>query len=74
MGYLQDAISKGNLNRVVYNLGLNLSIKPMNGLLLMLPMHCPRFVGPSGGAGAITGESVIINQFQRSLRNTGLLF
>lgn len=69
LGYLnQEAIVKGKFKSDRYNLGLNLSIKPNEWLSVtnVTNAYWSRFVGPSGGAGAITGESGIINQFQRS--------
>lgn len=69
LGYLnQEAIVRGKFKSDRYNLGINLSIKPSKWLTVtnVTNAYWSRFVGPSGGAGAITGESGIINQFQRS--------
>ncbi|MDI1324110.1 MAG: TonB-dependent receptor [Algoriphagus sp.] len=69
LGFLdQDAVVKGKFKSERYNLGINLSIKPNDWLTVtnVTNGYWSRFEGPSGGAGAITGETGIINQFQRS--------
>lgn len=69
LGYLnQEAVVRGKFKSDRYNLGINLSIKPNKWLTVsnVTNAYWSKFVGPSGGAGAITGETGIINQFQRS--------
>ncbi len=69
LGYLnQEAVVRGKFKSDRYNLGINLSVKPNEWLTVtnVTNAYWSRFVGPSGGAGAITGETGIINQFQRS--------
>lgn len=69
LGFLtQDAVVKGKFKTDRYNLGINLSIKPNEWLTVtnVTNAYWSRFEGPSGGASAITGETGIINQFQRS--------
>ncbi len=69
LGFLdQDAVVKGKFKTDRYNLGINLTIKPNDWLTVtnVTNGYWSRFEGPSGGAGAITGETGIINQFQRS--------
>ncbi|HSF52234.1 MAG TPA: SusC/RagA family TonB-linked outer membrane protein, partial [Algoriphagus sp.] len=69
LGYLnQEAIVNGKFKSDRYNLGLNLTLKPNNWLTVtnVTNGYWSRFEGPSGGANAITGETGIINQFQRS--------
>jgi TonB-dependent starch-binding outer membrane protein SusC len=68
-GYLsQDAIVKGKFENKRYSLGFNINSKATNWLALDLNSNTfwARFTGPVGGPGAITGETGIINQFQRS--------
>ncbi|RAI92090.1 TonB-linked SusC/RagA family outer membrane protein [Algoriphagus yeomjeoni] len=69
LGYLnQEAVVNGKFKSDRYNLGINLSIKPNEWLTIsnVTNAYWSKFVGPSGGASAITGETGIINQFQRS--------
>jgi TonB-linked SusC/RagA family outer membrane protein len=68
-GYLtQDAIVRGKFKNNRYSLGINLFNKTTNWLSMDFnsSSYWTRFTGPVGGAGAITGEGGIINQFQRS--------
>ncbi len=68
-GYLaQDAIVKGKFKNNRYSLGINLNTKATNWLSVDFNSNTfwARFTGPVGGPGAITGETGIINQFQRS--------
>lgn len=64
----QDAIVKGKFNNDRYSMGINISNKTTKWLSISLNSNSywARFTGPSGGPGAITGETGIINQFQRS--------
>lgn len=64
----QDAIVKGKFKNNRYSLGINLNTKATNWLSVDLNSNTfwARFTGPVGGPGAITGETGIINQFQRS--------
>ena len=69
LGYLnQQAIVKGKFKSERYTLGINLSSKANDWLTIsnVTNAYWSKFRGPSGGAGAITGETGIINQFQRS--------
>ncbi|MDF2159017.1 TonB-dependent receptor [Algoriphagus sp. CAU 1675] len=69
LGYLnQEAIVRGKFKSDRYNLGINLSVKPNDWLSVsnVTNAYWSRFEGPAGGASAITGETGIINQFQRS--------
>lgn len=69
LGYLnQQAIVRGKFKSDRYTLGLNLSSKANQWLTIsnVTNAYWSKFRGPSGGAGAITGETGIINQFQRS--------
>lgn len=69
LGFLdQDAVVKGKFKSERYNLGINLSINPNSWLTVtnVTNAYWSRFEGPNGGASAITGETGIINQFQRS--------
>ncbi|MDO8965430.1 TonB-dependent receptor [Algoriphagus sp.] len=69
LGYLnQEAVVNGKFKSDRYNLGLNLTLKPNKWLTVTNVTNgfWSRFVGPNGGANAITGETGIINQFQRS--------
>jgi TonB-linked SusC/RagA family outer membrane protein len=69
VGYLgQEAVVRGKFKSDRYNLGLNLSIDATDWLTVtnVTNAYWSRFTGPSGGANAITGETGIINQFQRS--------
>lgn len=69
LGYLnQEAIVRGKFKSDRYNLGLNLTLKPNKWLTVTNVTNAfwARFEGPAGGANAITGETGIINQFQRS--------
>lgn len=68
-GYLgQEAVVKGKFKTDRYTLSLNMTGK-MNewlGFSNVTNVYWNRFQGPTGGPGAITGETGIINQFQRS--------
>ena len=69
IGYLnQNAVVKGKFQSERYNFGLNLNSKVNNWLTVnnVTNAYWKRFVGPSGGPNAITGETGIINQFERS--------
>jgi TonB-dependent starch-binding outer membrane protein SusC len=69
LGYLnQEAVVQGKFKNERYTLGINLSTSPTKWLTLtnVTNAYWAKFRGPSGGAGAITGETGIINQFQRS--------
>jgi TonB-dependent starch-binding outer membrane protein SusC len=69
LGYLnQEAIVRGKFQNERYTLGINLSTTPNKWLTVtnVTNAYWAKFRGPSGGAGAITGETGIINQFQRS--------
>jgi TonB-linked SusC/RagA family outer membrane protein len=69
LGYLsQEAIVQGKFKSDRFNLGLNLNSKVTNWLTIsnVTNAYWQRFKGPTGGADAITGETGIINQFQRS--------
>lgn len=68
-GYLtQDAIVNGKFKNDRFSLGVSLSSKANNWLSIAFNSNSywAKFTGPSGGPGAITGETGIINQFQRS--------
>ena len=68
-GYLnQEAVVQGKFKSRRYNLSLNLNSKIKDWLTISNTgnAYWSRFTGPTGGAGAITGETGIINQFQRS--------
>lgn len=64
----QDAIVKGKFKLDRYTLGLNLSTSPNKWLTVsnVTNAYWSIFKGPAGGPDAITGETGIINQFQRS--------
>jgi TonB-linked SusC/RagA family outer membrane protein len=64
----QDAIVKGKFKNDRYSLGINISNKTNKWLSISLNSNTywARFTGPTGGPDAITGETGIINQFQRS--------
>ena len=69
VGYLsQGAVVQGKFKANRYNLGLNVSSKINNWLSLtsVTNGYWAKFKGPAGGPDAITGETGIINQFQRS--------
>lgn len=69
LGYLnQEAVVRGKFKSDRVNLGINLNVKPNDWLTIsnVTNAYWSRFMGPRGGAGAITGETGIINQFQRS--------
>lgn len=69
VGYLsQDAVVKGKFKTDRYTLSLNLNAKLNNWLTFsnVTNAYWNKFTGPFGGADAITGETGIINQFQRS--------
>lgn len=68
-GYLnQQAIVKGNFKSERYNLSFSLDSKVKDWLNINnnTNAYWTKFKGPNGGADAITGETGIINQFQRS--------
>ncbi|HTH32175.1 MAG TPA: SusC/RagA family TonB-linked outer membrane protein, partial [Lacibacter sp.] len=68
-GYLnQEAVVKGKFKSNRYNMSLNLNsqLKKWLSISNSFNGYWSRFTGPTGGAGAITGETGIINQFQRS--------
>ncbi len=69
LGYLkQEAIVKGKFKSQRFNFSLNLNSNVKKWLTIsnITNAYWTRFKGPTGGAGAITGETGIINQFQRS--------
>ncbi|MES2773848.1 MAG: TonB-dependent receptor [Bacteroidota bacterium] len=69
LGYLgQEAVVKGKFKSDRYNLSLNINSKVKNWLTIsnVTNTFWTKFKGPAGGAGAITDETGIINQFQRS--------
>jgi TonB-dependent starch-binding outer membrane protein SusC len=69
LGYVnQEAIVKGKFESERFNLGLNISsdVKKWLTVSNVLTSYWETFKGPTGGAGAISGETGIINQFQRS--------
>lgn len=69
LGYLnQEAIVKGKFKseRFTFSTNLNSKLKSWLTVSNVLNTYWSKFKGPSGGAGAITGETGIINQFQRS--------
>jgi TonB-dependent starch-binding outer membrane protein SusC len=69
LGYInQEAIVQGKFKSDRYTLGLNLTTSPAKWLSVSNVTNAfwSKFQGPSGGANAITGETGIINQFQRS--------
>ncbi|HNR16796.1 MAG TPA: TonB-dependent receptor [Chitinophagaceae bacterium] len=69
LGYrTQEAVVKGKFKSDRYNLGFNVNSKLNNWLTIsnVTNAYWLRFKGPAGGPGAITGETGIINQFQRS--------
>jgi TonB-dependent starch-binding outer membrane protein SusC len=69
LGYLrQEAVVKGKFQSERFNLSLNLNSKIKDWLTIsnVANAYWTKFKGPQGGADAITGETGIINQFQRS--------
>jgi TonB-linked SusC/RagA family outer membrane protein len=69
LGYLdQEAIVKGKFKSQRYNLSFNLNsqVKDWLNISNVTNTYWDVFVGPSGGPNAITSETGIINQFQRS--------
>lgn len=69
LGYLkQEAIVKGKFKSQRFNFSLNLNSNAKSWLTISNTTNAywTRFTGPTGGANAITGETGIINQFQRS--------
>lgn len=69
MGYLdQDAIVKGKFksNRYTLSFNLNSQVKDWLNISNVTNAYWTKFTGPAGGPNAITGETGIINQFQRS--------
>ncbi len=69
LGYLgQEAVVKGKFKSDRYNLSFNVNSKLKDWLSISSVTNAfwTKFKGPAGGAGAITGETGIINQFQRS--------
>lgn len=69
LGYLgQEAVVKGKFKADRFNLGINLNSKVKDWATISNVTNASwsKFKGPTGGSGAITGETGIINQFQRS--------
>lgn len=69
LGYLgQEAVVKGKFKSDRFNLSFNVNSKLKDWLSISSVTNAfwTKFKGPAGGAGAITGETGIINQFQRS--------
>jgi TonB-dependent starch-binding outer membrane protein SusC len=69
LGYLgQDAVVRGKFKSDRFNLSLNLNSKVKDWLTIsnVTNAYWSQFKGPTGGPNAITGETGIINQFQRS--------
>lgn len=69
LGYMsQGAVVQGKFKNERFNLGMNISSDLKDWLTIsnVLNTYWEVFEGPSGGAGAIGGETGIINQFQRS--------
>lgn len=69
LGYLgQEAIVKGKFKTDRFTLSFNLNSKVKEWLSIsnVTNAYWSKFKGPTGGADAITGETGIINQFQRS--------
>ncbi|RXK61629.1 TonB-dependent receptor [Lacibacter luteus] len=69
LGYQrQEAVVKGKFQSERFNLSLNLNSKIKEWLTIsnVTNAYWAIFKGPQGGADAITGETGIINQFQRS--------
>lgn len=69
VGYLgQEAVVRGKFKTDRYTLSLNLNAKLSKWLTFsnVTNAYWNKFTGPVGGADAITGETGIINQFQRS--------
>ncbi len=69
MGYLnQEAIVQGKFKSQRYNLSFNLNTQVKDWLSIsnVTNAYWNKFTGPAGGANAITAETGIINQFQRS--------
>jgi TonB-linked SusC/RagA family outer membrane protein len=69
LGYVnQEAIVKGKFESERFNLGINVSSDVKSWLTVsnVLTSYWETFKGPTGGSGAIGGETGIINQFQRS--------
>jgi TonB-dependent starch-binding outer membrane protein SusC len=72
----QDAVVKGKFQFNRYTLGLNFNTSPTKWLTVSNVTNAfwSVFNGPSGGADAITGETGIINQFQRSAPTVPLYY
>ncbi|WP_304517605.1 SusC/RagA family TonB-linked outer membrane protein [Cecembia rubra] len=69
VGYLnQEAVVQGKFQNERFTLGVNLTASPNEWLTVtnVTNAYWAKFRGPTGGPGAITGETGIINQFQRS--------
>ncbi|SIS76334.1 SusC/RagA family TonB-linked outer membrane protein [Belliella pelovolcani] len=69
VGYLnQEAVVQGKFQNERFTLGINLTASPNEWLTVtnVTNAYWAKFRGPTGGPGAITGETGIINQFQRS--------
>jgi TonB-linked SusC/RagA family outer membrane protein len=69
LGYLkQEAVVNGKFRSERFNLGFNLNSKLKDWLSIsnVTNAYWSKFRGPAGGPDAITGETGIINQFQRS--------
>ncbi|MBK0383897.1 TonB-dependent receptor [Pedobacter sp. SD-b] len=68
-GYLnQQAVVQGKFKSQRFNLSLNLNSKLKDWLEIsnITSAYWKKFQGPTGGPDAITGETGIINQFERS--------
>jgi len=77
LGYLgQEAVVRGKFKSDRYNLSSNISSKVKNWLTIsnVNNSYWTKFRGPSGGPDAITGETGIINQFQRSAPTVPLYY
>lgn len=69
LGYLgQEAVVRGKFKSERFNLSMNINSKVKDWLTIsnVTNAYWTKFKGPAGGAGAITDETGIINQFQRS--------
>jgi TonB-linked SusC/RagA family outer membrane protein len=69
LGYLnQEAVVRGKFKSERFTINANLNSKLNSWLTVSNVMNAywSKFKGPTGGASAITGETGIINQFQRS--------
>ncbi len=69
VGYMkQEAVVRGKFKSERFNLSFNINSKIKEWLTIsnVTNAYWSKFRGPAGGEGAITGETGIINQFQRS--------